>query len=51
MLRKIEFQLNFLMEAREYIQMGAKRRELEDKEKELNTRRKEDRIKNKKAEE
>ena len=51
MLRKIEFQLNFLLEAKEYIKLGPKRRELEDKMKELNTRHKEDRIKRKKADE
>ena len=47
MLRKIELKLNYLVEAREYIALGEKKDELETKEKQRHTIRKEENIKKK----
>ena len=49
MLRKIDYKLEQLVEVREYIFYGDKKKELEDKEKELHMIRKEENIKKKKA--
>ncbi|CDW82053.1 UNKNOWN [Stylonychia lemnae] len=49
MLRKIDYKLEQLVEVREYIHQGEKKKELEDKEKELHMIRKEENIKKKKA--
>lgn len=51
MLRKIELKLNFLVEAREHNLLGNKKKDLEEKEKELHNYRKAENIKKKKAKE
>lgn len=51
MLRKIEFKLDYLVEAREYIQNSDKRKDLDAKEQKLHQDRREERIQNKKLEE
>ena len=51
MLRKIELKLNYLVEAREYIALGEKKDELETKEKQRHTIRKEENIKKKRQKE
>lgn len=50
MLRKIELRLDYLVEARQHTEIRH-RKELEDKEKELHSRRKEENLKRKKAKE
>ena len=50
MLRKIEFSANLLIEARDYIELGPKKKELEVKEQKLHQDKRERRIQNKKAE-
>ena len=49
MLRKIEERLLYFIAARDYIQAGAKKKELEKREQELHAQRKDDRMKRKKA--
>lgn len=51
MLRKIEYKLNYLVEAREYILVGNKKKELDEMEKDLHNARKDDNIIKKKARE